>query len=91
MALDFSSQSRRASFAERGLDLYETPSVAIEALLRVEQLPHHIWEPACGRGAIVNVLRSAGHSVVATDIALRTPDHAARLLGPGLPARAGRA
>jgi hypothetical protein len=69
MALDFSSQSRRASFAERGLDLYETPSVAVEALLRVEQLPHHIWEPACGRGAIVNVLRSAGHSVVATDIA----------------------
>jgi hypothetical protein len=69
MALDFSSQSRRASFAERGLDLYETPSVAVEALLRVEYLPHHIWEPACGRGAIVNVLRSAGHSVVATDIA----------------------
>ena len=69
MALDFSSQSRRASFAERGLDLYETPSVAVEALLRVEQLPYRIWEPACGRGAIVNVLRSAGHSVVATDIA----------------------
>jgi hypothetical protein len=69
VALDFSSQSRRASFAERGLDLYETPSVAVEALLRVEHLPRHIWEPACGRGAIVNVLRSAGHSVVATDIA----------------------
>jgi hypothetical protein len=69
VAFDFSSQSRRASFAERGLDLYETPSVAVEALLRVEKLPHHIWEPACGRGAIVNVLRSAGHSVVATDIA----------------------
>ena len=45
------------------------PAVAVEALLRAEQIPHRIWEPACGRGAIVNVLRSAGHSVVASDIA----------------------
>jgi hypothetical protein len=51
MALDFSSQSRRASFAERKLDLYETPSVATEALLRAEQIPHKIWESAAGRGA----------------------------------------
>jgi hypothetical protein len=69
MALDHSCQVQRHSLIERGLDLYETPSVAVEALLRVERLPHRIWEPACGRGAIVNVLRSAGHSVVATDIA----------------------
>jgi hypothetical protein len=67
--LDMSSQSRRHPLAERGLDLYETPSSAVEALLRVEQLPHYIWEPACGRGAIVNVLRAHGHQVVATDIA----------------------
>jgi hypothetical protein len=66
--LDMSSQSRRSPHAERGLDLYETPSVAVEALLRVESLPHKIWEPAAGRGAIVNVLRSAGHAVVASDI-----------------------
>jgi hypothetical protein len=69
VALDHSCQVQRHPHSERGLDLYETPSVAIEALLRVEQLPPHIWEPACGRGAIVNVLRSAGHEVVATDIA----------------------
>src|SRR5437016_12455025 len=68
MALDFSSPSRRASFAERGLDLYSTPSVAVEALLRVEQIPHCIWEPACGRGAIVRVLRDHGHAVIASDI-----------------------
>jgi hypothetical protein len=79
MALDFSSQSRRASYAERKLDLYETPSVAVEALLRVESLPHKIWEPACGRGAIVNVLRSAGHEVVATDIA----DYGVPITPPG--------
>jgi hypothetical protein len=69
VALDHSCQVQRHSHAERGLDLYETPSVATEALLHAEHLPHKIWEPACGRGAIVNVLRSAGHSVVATDIA----------------------
>ena len=28
-----------------------------------------LWEPACGRGAIVDVLRAAGHEVLASDIA----------------------
>jgi hypothetical protein len=69
MPLSHAANPRRHSFIDRQSDLYETPSVAVEALLRVEHLPHRIWEPACGRGAIVNVLRSAGHSVVASDIA----------------------
>jgi hypothetical protein len=38
MALDFSSQSRRASYVERGHDLCETPPVAVQTLLRVERL-----------------------------------------------------
>jgi hypothetical protein len=66
--LQHSTQSGRHSLAERGRDLYETPAVAVEALLRVEKLPHGIWEPAAGRGAIVNVLRSHGHAVTASDI-----------------------
>jgi hypothetical protein len=66
--LDFSSQSRRAALSERGDDLYETPAVAVEALLRVETLPLRLWEPACGRGAIVNVLRAHGHEVLASDL-----------------------
>lgn len=49
-------------------DLYETPAQATEALLRVEKLPKSIWEPACGRGAISEVLEAAGHSVVSTDL-----------------------
>ena len=49
----------------RGNDLYETPEVATLALLRAEPLPRSIWEPACGRGAIVRVLRNAGHGVIA--------------------------
>jgi predicted RNA methylase len=54
--------------ADRGLDLYETPGVAVRALLQVERLSGTIWEPACGRGAIARVLREAGHNVIATDI-----------------------
>ena len=66
--LDHSTQSGRHTFEERGADLYETPPVATAALLRVENLPHWIWEPAAGRGAIVNVLRDRGHAVIASDI-----------------------
>jgi hypothetical protein len=67
--LDHSCQVQRHSLAERGDDLYETPPVAVEALLKVETLPSGmVWEPACGRGAIVNVLRAKGHTVFATDL-----------------------
>ncbi len=56
------------SLADRGSDLYSTPPGAVRALLKAESLPSGIWEPAAGRGAIVNVLRDAGHSVIASDI-----------------------
>ena len=51
----------RAPLKARGMDLYQTPVVAVEALLRVEALPHRLWEPAAGRGAIVNVLRTMSY------------------------------
>jgi hypothetical protein len=60
--------NKRHALAERGHDLYETPDVAVHALLRAETLPHSLWEPAAGRGAIVNVLRDAGHAVLASDL-----------------------
>jgi len=68
VVLDHSCQVQRHSLAERGNDLYETPAVAVEALLREERLPHRLWEPACGRGAIVRPLRAAGHEVLASDL-----------------------
>jgi hypothetical protein len=69
----------RAPLSERRNDLYETPAVAVEALLRVEQLPKRLWEPAAGRGAIVNVLRAAGHEVLASDLVdYGDPTHFAR-------------
>jgi hypothetical protein len=58
----------RHTLRERRDDLYQTPPQAMHALLRVEKLPNRIWEPACGRGAIVDVLRAAGHEVIATDL-----------------------
>src|SRR5262249_57363118 len=67
--LDHSCQVQRHPLSERGVDLYETPEVATRSLLQVERLPRRIWEPACGPGAIVRVLRNAGHEVYASDIA----------------------
>jgi hypothetical protein len=58
----------RGTFATRGHDVYETPAVAVEALLRAERLPPHIWEPCCGSGCIVNVLRRHGHRVTSSDL-----------------------
>lgn len=60
--------NKAASLKVRRNDLYETPAVAVHALLGVERLPHCIWEPACGPGAIVRELRAAGLSVYATDL-----------------------
>jgi hypothetical protein len=66
--LDHSAQSGRHAYADRGLDLYETPPCAVEALLRVEKIPHVIWEPCAGPGSIVRVLRNHGRAVIASDI-----------------------
>jgi hypothetical protein len=68
MSLDLSCGNKQHSHAQRGHDCYETPTVAVSALRRVEALPHTIWEPAAGRRAIVRELRNAGHQVIASDI-----------------------
>ena len=68
MTIDHSCQVQRHTFAERGLDLYETPTVGTEALLRVEKVPHCVWECAAGRGAIAHILHAYGHDVVSSDI-----------------------
>jgi hypothetical protein len=66
--LDHSANAGRHALADRGLDMYQTPPEATRALLRVEKIPHGVWEPAAGRGAIVRELRDAGHAVIASDI-----------------------
>lgn len=73
-------QPHAAPLADRRDDLYETPDVAVHALMRVEPLPKVIWEPACGPGRIVAVLRGAGHLVYATDLVdYGCPDSEARI------------
>ncbi len=49
-------------------DFYPTPVPATTALLRGETFGSHVWEPACGDGAISRVLEDAGHEVVSTDL-----------------------
>lgn len=68
MSLGLTTGNAKAALAERGDDLYETPACAVEALLEAENLPECIWEPACGPGSIVSILRTAGHRVYATDL-----------------------
>lgn len=58
----------RHTAGERGPDCYQTPLAAVRALLDVEDLPKVVWEPACGPGNIVQVLRDAGHHVYASDL-----------------------
>jgi len=58
----------RSALKDRKDDLYESPPEATETLLRVEEIPHVIWEPACGRGAISAVLEQAGRQVHSTDL-----------------------
>ena len=81
--LDHSCQVQRSPLSERRGDCYDTPPVAVLALVRVEtflQQPRRILEPCCGRGNIVCVLREAGHDVVATDLNDRgCPDSASRI------------
>jgi hypothetical protein len=83
----------KAPQSQRGVDLYETPPEATHALMRAEALPHAIWECCSGPGAIVRVLRAAGHHVLATDLVdYRSPDQDAggrdflreRTLPPGI-------
>src|SRR5262249_25470348 len=55
---------------DRGLDCYETLPCATRALLHLERgrIPHRIWEPACGPGAISRVLEREGFEVFSSDI-----------------------
>lgn len=62
-------QSGMHSYADRGLDLNETPECITKALLATGELTgKSIWEPACGRGAISEVLKAHGYNVWSTDI-----------------------
>lgn len=65
-----------SGYARRPRDAYFTPSWVTQCLVKaVELVPYPqrrnqvVWEPACGDGAIAEVLRHAGYEVCASDIA----------------------
>lgn len=66
--LNMATGNRVHAVSERGNDLYETPPEAVRALLSVEKIPLHVWEPASGPGAIVRELREHSFHVVASDL-----------------------
>lgn len=68
MTLAGASGDKAHALSIRKDDLYETPPEAVLALLEAENLPEVIWEPACGPGSIVRVLRARGRQVYATDL-----------------------
>jgi hypothetical protein len=70
----------RAPLRDHRDDCYDTPPEAVHALIAAERLPHRLWEPCCGTGNIVRVLRQAGHEVIATDLNARgCPDSLSRI------------
>jgi hypothetical protein len=57
-----------AEHTRHASDFYETPPECTVALLRAWPVFGVIWEPACGFGAISEVLKAHGHAVCSTDI-----------------------
>ena len=73
--LDMSTGNRVHPISERGADLYETPLVAVRALLEVERIPKLVWYlvvgPArssafCVRQAIPSSLPTSRITIVPT-------------------------
>ena len=60
------SDTERAEY-----DYYATPREVTQALLDREKFYPIIWEPACGEGAITNVLCENGYNVLSSDIVHR--------------------
>ena len=55
-------------YAREENDFYETDPRALEELLKYEKFSHNVWECACGRGALSEVLIKHGYNVLSTDL-----------------------
>ena len=51
-----------------GPDFYPTPAWATHALIANENFSGDIWEPACGNGAMSDVLEQTGRHVISSDL-----------------------
>ena len=61
-ASNHSKQEREA------MDYYATEPKAIDLLASKFDIPHRVWECACGGGSLSERLKERGHEVVSTDI-----------------------
>jgi hypothetical protein len=61
-------------------DFYRTPAWCVEELLHHEDLLVDVYDPACGDGAILEVLQGHGHDVHGLDIDAESAMHAAESL-----------
>jgi hypothetical protein len=52
-------------------DYYATDPIAIDKLAAVYDIPHYVWEPACGEGHLAKRLNELGHVVFPSDIVHR--------------------
>ena len=50
------------------MDYYATEPKAIDLLASKSDIPHRVWECACGGGSLSERLKERGHEVVSTDI-----------------------
>ena len=58
-----------SNIKRRELDFYPTPPAVTHALMQYLKLPAcRIWEPACGNGAMSNVIAEYGHTVISSDL-----------------------
>lgn len=60
--------SNHSSHERETNDFYATEPKALELLLEVEKFSHHVWECACGKGHLSDVLKEHGHDVKSSDL-----------------------
>ncbi len=68
ISLDRAIPGRPDSVNRADNDFYRTPRNAIEPLLEAERFSGTVWEPACGDGAISDVLLERGFAVSNSDL-----------------------
>lgn len=66
--------SNHSKQERESLDYYATETKAIDLLSAKFDIPHKVWECACGGGSLSKRLSELGHDVVSTDIVDRGYD-----------------
>ena len=59
---------RGSGYERNADDWYVEPPAAVRGLMDAEPFTGHTWDPACGRGTIVRVVREYGLSAFGTDL-----------------------